>query len=187
MDKSKFILAIALSVITSLTSVGHANDDNLPLYLQIKDLRVTRCSQAELKAFRFFHVGYAALYKTVCQANNTVFDLSPKRLRFVYKREIPARAFREAADEYLEINLGKKFHSWRQKIKQFNQGYRDIAEGDIYDLIYHPNSGLKLYLNDLPLASLDDPEIGLAYFNIWFGNEPFSEELKKSLSRSDKS
>jgi len=26
-----------------------------------------------------------------------------------------------------------------------------------------------------------DPDIALAYLNVWFGNEPFSADLKKTL------
>ena len=31
------------------------------------------------------------------------------------------------------------------------------------------------------LKVLQDPEIALAYLNVWFGNKPFSEELKETL------
>ena len=31
------------------------------------------------------------------------------------------------------------------------------------------------------LKGLQDPEIALAYLNVWFGNKPFSEDLKETL------
>jgi len=180
LDKKWFTLKIAILVylLSSLTAI--ADEDNLPIELSL----LKRCARAELKAFRLFNVGYAALYKEKCKAKNIIFDKSTKRLRFVYEREIPAQAFREASEEYLEINLGKKYETWKLEINQFNQAYRDIKQGDYYDLIYDAKAGLKLHLNDSLLATLDDPEIGLAYFNIWFGKEPFSEELKNNLTIS---
>jgi hypothetical protein len=64
---------------------------------------------------------------------------------------------------------------------KFNSYYQDIKEGDYYDLIYDPKTGLQLNLNNKPLTALNDPLLSLAYLNIWFGKEPFSEELKDSL------
>lgn len=185
MDKKWFTLIIGLLLAIFSTMQAVANDDKLPAHLASQNVQLNRCSKAELKAFKIFHVGYAALYKSKCQAINTIFDQSSKKLRFLYEREIPAHAFREASEEYLQINLKQKYNTWRVKISQFNQAYRDINEGDFYDLIYHPKAGLQLHLNGFQLATLDDPEIGLAYFNIWFGNEPFSEQLKKKLMASE--
>ena len=158
-----------------------AKEDRLPVYLMSKDTHLKRCSRGHLKAFKFFHVGYAALYLDRCQDIKNIFSTSPKRLRFVYDRAVPASAFREASEEYLKTNLGTKFYGWRQDIKQFNQGYKDIEDGDYYDLIFDPKTGLKLHLNGAEVAKLEDPGIGLAYFNIWFGKEPFSESLKEAL------
>ena len=31
------------------------------------------------------------------------------------------------------------------------------------------------------LKVLQDPEIALAYLNVWFGKKPFSEDLKETL------
>ena len=94
---------------------------------------------------------------------------------------IPAKAFKEASEEYLKINLGPKYAEWQPAFDKFNSHYEDIKEGDYYDLIYDPKTGLQLNLNNKPLTALNDPLVSLAYLNIWFGKEPFSEELKDSL------
>lgn len=141
---------------------------------------LTQCSRADLKAFRWIHVGYAALYLRDCQSVSDILSAAPKRLRFLYQRSIPAKAFRDAAEEYLKINLGTRFGQWRQSFQQFNAHYRDVGDGDFYELAYDQN-GLKLLLNDQLLATLPDQAQAAAYFSIWFGEEPFSEDLKKAL------
>ena len=183
MDKKTFAFIISLIglVFSFLTPSALATQHHFPNFLSHQDTQLERCSRGQLKAFRFIHVGYAALYMERCQQINDIFAISAKRLRFVYQREIPAKAFREAAEEYLEINLGVKFDDWQQTIDQFNKGYRDIKDGDYYDLIYDPRNGLKLSLNGSQIATKENPAIGLAYFNIWFGKEPFSESLKEEL------
>jgi len=179
---AKKTLAVMIGFIGLILSVpASTKEEKLPADLLTEDAHFKRCSRGQLKAYSFFHVGYAALYLQRCQQIKTIFDKSPKRLRFVYERSIPARAFREAAEKYLQINLGKQFDPWRKAIDQFNQGYRDIEDGDYYELIYDPETGLRLYFNGAQMTILRDPGIGLAYFNIWFGKEPFSESLKEAL------
>lgn len=181
MDKNTLAFLIAFLMLSFFAMAAVAKEEPLPVYLLSQDAHLKRCSRGNLKAFSFFHVGYAALYLDRCQQINNIFEKTPKRLRFVYERAIPASAFREAAEEYLKTNLGTKFYSWRQALDQFNRGYRDIEDGDYYDLIYDPKNGLELHFNGTQVAVLEDPGIGLAYFNIWFGKEPFSEKLKEDL------
>ena len=102
-------------------------------------------------------------------------------MRFLYDKPIPAKAFKETSEEYLKINLGPRYFAWKTTYNNFNSYYQDIKKGDYYDLIYDPKTGLQLNLNNKPLTDLNDHHQSLAYLNIWFGKEPFSEELKDSL------
>lgn len=178
MDKKRFARLIG-AVLIGLPTIwvnGYAAEA-LPASISA----MTQCSRAELKAFRWIHVGYAALYLPNCRNASDIFSASPKRLRFLYQRSIPARAFREASEKYLRINLGSRFDQWRQSFQQFNNHYRDVGEGDYYELVYDNEHGLKLLLNDQVLATLPDQQQASAYFTIWFGKEPFSEDLKEAL------
>jgi len=163
-----------------LISEGHS-EERFPAHVNNSKIQLKLCSQAELKAFRLIHVGNAALYLEDCNKVSDIFSITPKRLRFLYDTNIPAKAFREASHEYLKINLGQKFSQWKTSFDQFNNNYQDIKAGDYYDLIYDPLTGLLLQLNGKDLAAIQDRDIALAYLNVWFGNEPFSEDLKNKL------
>jgi hypothetical protein len=180
MDK-KWLTRLLINLVTTLPVVQA--EELFPDYIDTGNgnSRLSRCSRAELKAFRLIHVGNAALYLDDCKKIGTIFSADPKHLRFLYEKDIPAKAFKEASEEYLKINLGPKYTAWQSAFDKFNSHYQDIKEGDYYDLIYDPKTGLQLNLNNKPLAALNDPEQSLAYLNIWFGKEPFSEELKDSL------
>ncbi len=182
MDKKqrKQLLKGLLSSLFLFTSVGWS-EERFPNQINDSKTPLKLCSQAELKAFKLIHVGNAGLYLEDCNQVLDVFSLTPKRLRFLYDTSIPAKAFREASVEYLEINLGEKFNQWKTTFEQFNNQYQDVKAGDIYDLIYDPLKGLLLQLNGQDLGTLQDPEIALAYLNVWFGNKPFSEDLKETL------
>ena len=184
MDKKWFVQLMKGLVIGFfvLTSVGKS-EELFPAHVNNSKIQLKLCSQAELKAFRLIHVGNAALYLEDCNKISDIFSITPKRLRFLYDTTIPAKAFREASYEYLKINLGHKFSQWKISFDQFNNNYQDIKAGDYYDLIYDPLTGLLLQLNGKDLATIQDPDIALAYLNVWFGNEPFSEDLKNKLLR----
>ncbi len=177
----KSLTLIITGLIICLSSFSAFANDSLPTNLITNKANLKRCSQGELKAFMIIHVGYAALYLNNCVQLKNVLSSEPKRLRFVYERSIPANAFQEAAVEYLKLNLGARYDAWQETIEQFNQAYQTVKEGDYYDLSYHPKDGLSLALNGTQLATINDPEIGLAYLNIWFGKEAFSENLKAAL------
>ncbi len=180
MGKKSLTLIITGLLISQSSILAFANE-NLPPKLMTNKTQLKRCSQGELKAFRIIHVGYAALYLNGCDQLNNVLSPEPKNLRFLYERNIPANAFQEAAVEYLQLNLGRKYDTWQATIEKFNQAYQAVKDGDYYDLSYHPKEGLTLALNGTQLATIDNPEIGLAYLNIWFGKEAFSENLKAAL------
>ena len=178
MDK-KWLARLLITLVTAGPVVQA--EELFPDYIDSRNARLSRCSRAELKAFRLIHVGNAALYLDDCKKMGTILSPNPKHLRFLYEKAIPAKAFKEASEEYLKINLGPKYTAWQSAFDTFNSHYQDIKEGDYYDLIYDPKTGLQLNLNNKPLAALNDPVQSLAYLNIWFGKEPFSEELKDSL------
>ena len=187
MDKKWFIRLMSglLTGFFVLMPAARTAEQRFPASVNSANTQLKLCSQAELKAFRLIHVGNAALYLENCNALANIFSLTPKRIRFLYDKSIPAKAFREASIEYLEINLGKKFNQWKTAYDKFNSNYQDIKAGDYYDLIYDPASGLLLQLNGKDLAAIQDKDIGLAYLNVWFGREPFSEDLKKTLLKID--
>ena len=182
MDKKWFeqLLKVLLISLFLLTSAAQS-EVLFPARVNNTKIQLKLCSQAELKAFHLIHVGNAALYLEDCNKISNIFSLTPKRLRFLYDTTIPAKAFRDASYEYLEINLGDKFGQWKTSFDQFNNNYQDIKTGDYYDLIYDPLTGLLLQLNGKDLSRIQDRDIALAYLNVWFGNEPFSEDLKNKL------
>lgn len=97
-------------------------------------------------------------------------------LTFRYSREIPARAFREAAENFLL----KNGVTLTPALQAFNDRYRDVKDGDAYRLDYQPAQGLTLSLNGEVLARLDS-DTGWLYFAIWLGEQPFNTTLKARL------
>ena len=106
MDK-KWLARLLITLASALPVVQA--EELFPVYIDSRNARLSLCSRAELKAFRLIHVGNAALYLDDCKKIGNIFSADPKHLRFLYEKDIPAKAFKEASEEYLKINLGPKY------------------------------------------------------------------------------
>ena len=84
--------------------------------------------------------------------------------------------------ELLRRNLDEDlFKSIEMALLDFNAGYQKAEEGDRYDIRYSSESGLLLFKNGQQLSKSDDAQLGKAYFDIWFGKDPFSKGIKEEL------
>jgi hypothetical protein len=154
----------------------------LPEQVTIGDAVLNRCSIAPVKALVVFKVGYASVYTQDCVSLATDFYGSMKQLSFEYHREVPGDAFAKAAANFLKKNLSPEtWTALEDKIASFNSHYRDIVPGDRYDLVYAPGQGLRLLLNGELLAVETDAVFAHAYFEIWFGAQPYDKTLKSRL------
>lgn len=134
------------------------------------------CATAPLKAFLVFSVGEARLWRADCSVKWPDGADQPLIIDFHYTRDIPAHAFREAAENFLKKN-GVEL---TPALEAFNGAYRNVKEGDTYQLAYAPPSGLTLSLNGERLARLKG-DAGWQYFAIWLGERPFNASLKARL------
>lgn len=58
---------------------------------------------------------------------------------------------------------------------------KPIAVNDVYDLVYIPTTGVKIYKNKTLHVSIQGLEFKQALFGIWLGEKPAQESLKKAL------
>ncbi|MBL7251289.1 chalcone isomerase family protein [Alloalcanivorax sp. C16-2] len=139
-----------------------------------------QCSSAKVKALKVFHVGQAALYRQDCGADDKLAP--PLRLAFGYNREVPGDAFAKAARKMIERNLTEaRFQSLSRRIDAFNRHYRTTSDGDRYTLDYDSDQSLVLRLNGEELARERGRDFADAYLSIWFGENPYSDNLKAEL------
>lgn len=147
--------------------------------------RLNLCRSAPVKALRFIEVGKAMLWRDNCVGGQAALQ-PPLLLEFAYQREVPGSAFSQAAMAMIERNVGDTtFAELKARLERFNSHYRDIGDGDRYQLRYLPGGELELLLNDQLLTREQGHDFASAYLNIWFGPQPYSESLKKQLLATD--
>jgi hypothetical protein len=143
------------------------------------------CRSAPVQALRFIEVGEASLWQQRCQTGEKALQ-PPLLLEFSYRRNVPGSAFSRSALAMIERNVPKTiFADLKQRIEAFNSVYRDIGDGDRYQLRYLPDGRLELLLNDELLATEYGEDFAIAYLSIWFGPRPYSDRLKQTLLASE--
>ncbi len=135
------------------------------------------CGQGTLSAFIFFNIGEASMYRENCDAPWTLEEKEARRLVFKYNREVPAKAFREASENF----LSKNSVILTGYLKIFNAAYQDVKAGDQYEINLIPGKTMSLKLNNEELVNIPDSIPARQYFAIWLGDQPFDYALKKDL------
>jgi len=164
-------LTLPLALLAALTTAGAGAADFDGM---------ARCSSANVKALKVFNVGKASLFRSDCTAGDPLAP--PLRLAFGYNREVPGDAFAKAARKMIERNVSDNtFESLKSRIDSFNSHYRTTRDGDLYTLDYGEDQSLVLRLNGEKLAEEQGESFAQAYFSIWFGEDPYSDDLKEEL------
>ena len=173
MVKKSTLIALAATLLLAGTVLaGPARATNFD---QLK-----QCSRAPVKAWMFFTVGHASLYRQNCDASDPLAP--PLRLAFGYNRKVPGDAFAKSAKAMIKRNISEQeFDKLKSRIEAFDSHYQTTTDGDLYTLDYDTDQSLVLRLNGKVLATEQGADFAHAYFTIWFGKDPFSEDLKAGL------
>lgn len=141
---------------------------------------LTQCTKAPVKAWMFFTIGHASLYRADCQARDPLAP--PLRLTFGYNRKVPGDAFGKSALAMIKRNISTaNFNKLKDRIQAFDSHYQTTTDGDLYSLDYDSDQSLVLKLNGKTLATEHGADFAQTYFTIWFGKDPFSDDLKEEL------
>lgn len=149
---------------------------------QVVDVELQLNGAALLTWAVFFDVYVGAFYLPEGQPGSRWTEDVPKLLEISYLRKFKAEDFSSSSDKLLRDNLPpQEYQALADRLNQFYQLFRDINEGDRYSLAYHPTIGTELRLNGEPLGSVAGHDFAVAYFGIWIGPTPISENFRDRL------
>jgi hypothetical protein len=110
------------------------------------------------------------------QATPFVLDLR-------YERALRGSKIADAsADEMEKIGAGSpaQRQAWRETMRTI---FPDVKEGTHIAGVYVPGAGAHFYLDDQPLAQVDDPAFAAAFFAIWLSPATSARDLRGDLLR----
>jgi len=142
-----------------------------------------RCSEVELKVIGLFSVGTASLHLADCAQADRVLERVPKQFSLLLDRDMAGADLVESANELLVENLDDVGDPTElpAELACLANAYVDAEDGERFDVVYEPERRLALYRNGELLEECPDRGRGHEYFNIWFGEEPFNQRMKKAL------
>lgn len=157
--------------------------EGFPETISVDGKQLQQCNQAAIKVLKFIDVGKAALYTANC---SELPDLtSSLQLSFIYHRDFDAADFIDASETLLQRNLTHtQYGEIKKELDAFNQSYQSVVEGDRYDIRLNQH-GLFLIKNGTQLSHSTSQLLGKHYYQIWFGEQPFNQNLKQALLQSE--
>ena len=169
-------------ILASLSQHAEAADKQLNTIKASKALK--NCGEVKLYWAKLIAIADVNFSASNCDSFEAAKASQNKSLAFLFKRNISAKFFNDAANESFRNNLALTESLTNQLIKAneaFNENYQSVQAGDIYLILQDANKGITLYKNNTPLATSTDPKLSRHYLNIWLGDKPAIKRLKKLL------
>lgn len=172
------IMLIAVLALSSITAHAAEFDKTYQLGGQSLEL----CAHTPMKKM-LFNLGDVALYAQDCSSVKAdSLTSQPVHLTFKYERGFDGEDFIKSSDELIKRNTDdNEYQAIKSSLDKFNANYQAIAEGERYDISWSDETGLLLSKNNRQLSQHDSAKLADIYFRIWFGDEPFSEDMKQAL------
>ena len=133
----------------------------------------------------FFKIYAGGLYlaekssdaKQIIQANAPMAI----RMHFIYDG-VSADKLIEAWNEGFSAATGGKTGSLQGSIDKFNGFFtQEAKQGDVYDIIYTPEEGTRVYIKDRLMGVIPGLDFKQAVFAVWLGEEPADQNLKQGM------
>lgn len=134
----------------------------------------------------FFKLYSAGLYvpaKTKSSADVWTADKAVAMRLVITSSVISSDNMSEAIHEGFDKSMKGNTAALKAQIEQFVNTFKKevIKEGDVFDIVYIPGTGVKSYKNDKLQSTIAGIEFKKALFGIWFSDEPVDGDLKKGL------
>ncbi len=106
-------------------------------------------------------------------------DKFPLKLKLCYQQSLSAEQIIQAAEKVLP-ELDEQSELYRA-VSDLHRNYQNVSLGDCYALKHEMDGSTSLLLNGDKKFSTQIKDFKKLYFGIWLGDNPLSEDVKKSL------
>lgn len=173
----------ALSLSLCIPQIAAAPDELFPDQITVEAADFHKLGEYRYVHNFIFNLYDAALFVPETSGAEEVLDATTSfHLQFRYLRTIKKEIILKSADRMLEKNLNAhERERIADRVKQINQAYATVQEGDTSALTYHPDHGTTLRINKEPKLTIKGQDFAKLYFRIWLGPHPLSDTLKAHL------
>jgi hypothetical protein len=180
-------LLLLCSAILIMTSIGYAKEVggiNMPDTLTAgSDTLVLNGAGIRTKFFIKAYVGGLYLKQKSGDANAIINADAPMAIRLhMISKLITSDKMKDATLEGFQNSTNGNTAPYQKQIDTFIAVFKDsIKIGDVYDLIYTPGEGTKVYKNKELKSTAPGLDFKKVLFGIWLCNKPADKDLKNLM------
>ncbi|MCE5212053.1 MAG: chalcone isomerase family protein [Deltaproteobacteria bacterium] len=181
MFKKLLLLCSALLIITSVGYAKEIGGINMPETLAAgNDTLVLNGAGIRTKFFIKAYVSGLYLKQKSGDANAIMNADAPMAIRLhIISKLITSDKMKDATLEGFQNSTNGNTAPYKDKIDTFISVFKDnIKIGDVYDLIYIPGEGTKVYKNNALKVTTKGLDFKKVLFGIWLCDKPADKGLK---------
>lgn len=129
------------------------------------------------------YVGALYLQEDFSNAQDIIIANEPMAIKLhMVSKMITSDRMIEAVNEGFENATDGNSEKISVEIEKFKKFFAEkINKGDVFDLVYFPESGVHIYKNKKELGTIEGMEFKRALFGIWLSEKPADEDLKNGM------
>ena len=158
----------------------------MPSTLKTGNQKTLELNGAGIRNKWFIDLYVAGLYlpQPSQEASKILDSDEPMAIRLhIISGMINSKKLTNAKEEGFKNSTGGNTEPFADNIERFLGQFKDeISEGDVFEFIYQPASGVTVSKNDGPSQLIDcDFNFKKALFGIWLSDKPAQKSLKESM------
>lgn len=185
MLKKLLLLCLAIFIMSSIGYAKEVGGINMPETLAAgsSDTLLLNGAGIRTKFFIKAYVGGLYLKKKGGDANAIINADEPMAIRLhMISKLITGEKMEDATREGFQNSTNGNIAPIKDKIEKFIAVFKDgIKINDVYDIIYTPAEGIKVYKNKELKATAAGLDFKKALFGIWLCNKPADKDLKNAM------
>ncbi|MFN6945286.1 MAG: chalcone isomerase family protein [Cytophagaceae bacterium] len=177
---NKYIL-LSLAVLVQITAFAGSP---MPPVLEIQNQKLT-LNGSGIRNKYMIDLFEGGLYlKEKCQNAEKIIradELMSIRIVVTSKVITAKRLEENIRSEFLRLTNGL-MDGYKDRLESLVKAMaRDVYKGDVFDLTYKPDEGLKIYKNNVFQVTIPGLDFKKILFSIYLGNDPCDARLKNNM------
>lgn len=182
--KNVLLLLFAMVTITSASAQTQAAGVSLPNSVAFEGEKLALNGVGVREKFWMdMYAGALYLDKKNADANGIINGNQPMAIKLhIVSKLISSDKMIDAVTEGFENSTNGKTSKISSEIAQFISYFsEEIKQNDVFDMVYLPKEGVKVYKNNKLKGTIKGMEFKRALFGIWLSDKPADKDLKKAM------
>lgn len=183
MLKKILLLSSALLIITSTGNAKPVAGIDMPDNIAAgKDKLVLNGAGTRTKFFIKAYVGGLYLKQQSSDANAIMNADEPVAIRLhIISKMITPQKMTDAINEGFQNSTKGNIAPYKAQIDEFLTVFKEVKINDIFDIIYTPGDGTKIYKNNKLLVTSKGLAFKKVLYGIWLCDKPADKSLKAAM------